>query len=195
MGGLREKKKNEARSRILESAGFLFLKNGFDKTTTDAIADLAEVSVGTIYNHYGSKEEIFIDSLLSSSSYFKENTLSGLTERDNIDLPFLIQFINNFLQEFLQYGKPLLKELMRAGVNSSKDGKKLLSRLIASDIQMIGLLKKIISSIGGEENADLKGEMLFSIIAFEFIKFVYEEGYDQETLYETLEKKIRILFS
>ena len=47
------------RARVLEAAHSLFLKNGFHGTSMRQIADGAGIAVGGIYNHYGSKEEIF----------------------------------------------------------------------------------------------------------------------------------------
>ena len=46
------------REQILEAAKTLFSRNGFQATTTDAIAKEAGLAVGTIYNYFGNKEEI-----------------------------------------------------------------------------------------------------------------------------------------
>ena len=48
-----------ARSKILEAAHDLFLRNGFHGTSMRQIADAAGVAVGGLYNHWGSKEDIF----------------------------------------------------------------------------------------------------------------------------------------
>lgn len=51
--------KEEIRGRILQSAVECFSKNGFDKTRMDEISLSAEVSKGTLYNYFDSKEELF----------------------------------------------------------------------------------------------------------------------------------------
>ena len=38
----------------------LFVRDGFDRTSVDAIAEAAGVSKRTIYNHYGDKESLFL---------------------------------------------------------------------------------------------------------------------------------------
>ena len=52
----RERKKEETKSRILKAAFELFVQNGFEATTIDQIADLADIGKGTFYNYFSSKE-------------------------------------------------------------------------------------------------------------------------------------------
>lgn len=47
------------REAILEAARNVFLEVGFGATSMDAIAIAAKVSKQTVYNHFGSKEELF----------------------------------------------------------------------------------------------------------------------------------------
>jgi TetR/AcrR family transcriptional repressor of mexJK operon len=48
------------RSAIVRAALELFVRDGFDRTSVDAIAEAAGVSKRTIYNHYGDKESLFL---------------------------------------------------------------------------------------------------------------------------------------
>jgi len=50
----------EKRQRILQSAISLFLDKGFDGTSMDEIAVLAEVSKQTVYSHFKNKAELFV---------------------------------------------------------------------------------------------------------------------------------------
>jgi AcrR family transcriptional regulator len=47
------------REAILEAARKVFLEVGFGATSMDAVAAVARVSKQTVYNHFGSKEELF----------------------------------------------------------------------------------------------------------------------------------------
>jgi len=49
------------RDQIIEAARHLFLERGFERTSMDAIRDLAGVSKATLYNHYANKEALFSD--------------------------------------------------------------------------------------------------------------------------------------
>ena len=58
--GLRERQKTGRTQRILDAAAVLFTENGFDQVKAEEIAEQAEVSVGTLYNYFGSKNEILL---------------------------------------------------------------------------------------------------------------------------------------
>lgn len=47
------------RARLIEAAHHRFLKQGFHGTSMREIADQAGIAVGGIYNHFGTKEDIF----------------------------------------------------------------------------------------------------------------------------------------
>lgn len=56
--GLRERKRRETRQRIAETGLRLFLANGYEGTTLDAIAMEAGISRRTFFSYFGSKDEI-----------------------------------------------------------------------------------------------------------------------------------------
>ena len=58
--GLRERQKTGRTQRILDAATVLFTEKGFDQVKAEEIAEQAEVSVGTLYNYFGSKNEILL---------------------------------------------------------------------------------------------------------------------------------------
>jgi TetR/AcrR family transcriptional regulator, cholesterol catabolism regulator len=58
VNSLRERKKAATKERIYLEALELFRKEGFSSTTVDEIAEAAEVSKGTFFNYYTSKESL-----------------------------------------------------------------------------------------------------------------------------------------
>jgi AcrR family transcriptional regulator len=56
--GLRELKKQRTRQTILDRALSLFAEHGYAHTTLEDIAEAAEVSTGTLFAYFPSKEEI-----------------------------------------------------------------------------------------------------------------------------------------
>ena len=59
--GLRARKKAQTRQAISDEATRLFMERGFDAVTLAEVAEAAGVSVKTIFNYFGSKEELFLD--------------------------------------------------------------------------------------------------------------------------------------
>ncbi len=60
MTGLRARQKADRNRRILEAATTLFREQGYDSARIEDIAEMAEVSVGTLYNYYQNKGDILV---------------------------------------------------------------------------------------------------------------------------------------
>ena len=56
--GRRERRKLEVRTRVYAAAQTLFSKQGFEATTVDEIAEMADVAPATFFNHFQSKQAI-----------------------------------------------------------------------------------------------------------------------------------------
>ena len=77
MQGLRERKRAATRLAISNVATRLFEQHDFERVTVAAIAAAADVSVKTVFNYFGSKEELFFD----REEELLEGLLSALRER------------------------------------------------------------------------------------------------------------------
>ncbi|GAA0624730.1 helix-turn-helix domain-containing protein [Streptomyces crystallinus] len=58
--GLRERKKFQTRRRLMATALELFAERGFDKVSVAEIAEAAEVSKMTVFNHFAGKEDLVL---------------------------------------------------------------------------------------------------------------------------------------
>ena len=57
------KEATERKNEILDAAAVLFMKKGFDNTSTNDILEAVGIARGTLYHHFKSKEEV-MDALI-----------------------------------------------------------------------------------------------------------------------------------
>ncbi len=56
----KEREKQQRREEIIQSAESIFFSKGFDRSTMDMVAEKAELSKGTLYLYFPSKEELYV---------------------------------------------------------------------------------------------------------------------------------------
>ena len=76
--GLRERKKQQTRERIAETARELFAQRGFDRVPVAEIARAADVSEQTVFNYFPTKEDLVYWQL----GAFEEELLATIRERE-----------------------------------------------------------------------------------------------------------------
>ena len=74
---LRERKKEQTRQLIADTARRLLAERGFDAVTVAEVAREADVSEKTVFNYFPTKEELFYSRLEA----FEEELLQALTAR------------------------------------------------------------------------------------------------------------------
>jgi AcrR family transcriptional regulator len=77
---------------ILDAAANLFLKKGFDGTTTNEIASWADISIGSVYQYFKNKEDIvaalterYVEDLRAVTDHIMETEVTDLSTRPAID--------------------------------------------------------------------------------------------------------------
>jgi len=102
-------KGERTRQEILHSAHQLFLKNGFHGTSMRQIAQGAGIAVGGIYNHFASKDEIFMAVLSARHPIF--DILPALNAAEGQDIESFVRDAASKMVEVVQ-GRPDFLNLM-----------------------------------------------------------------------------------
>ncbi|GBF77535.1 TetR family transcriptional regulator [Paenibacillus sp. 598K] len=90
----------EKRAKIMAAARELFLSDGFDRTSVDAIAATAGVSKRTVYDYYGDKQSLLLAVVEETSwavlDMIKQGIADHLTEFENLEEALIL-----FCQQFV----------------------------------------------------------------------------------------------
>jgi AcrR family transcriptional regulator len=99
------RKRLATRQSISDAATRLFFERGFDKVTVDEIAEAADVSRMTVFNHFSRKEDMFFD--LDDEA--RQAMLNALETRGKGTSP--IEALRLFVQRAVMEGHPYARVL------------------------------------------------------------------------------------
>jgi AcrR family transcriptional regulator len=109
----------QSRDRVLDAAQSLFAENGFDGTSTKAIADRAGVATGLIFYYFGSKREL-LDTLVEERTLVEE--LKGmLASTVNADPYTTLVAFGVRLQRAMQERRELMQILLQDFLTVSRE--------------------------------------------------------------------------
>ena len=91
----------EVKSRIIETASYLFYKNGYNSTGINQIISEAGIAKATLYNHFKSKEEICLAYLKHKNVSFLEDFEAFTTSKTQgkEQLLAIFDFLTLFYQQ------------------------------------------------------------------------------------------------
>ena len=132
--GIQERKKREKegrRQQILAASKQLFSDQGFQQTTMEEIANAAELSPGTIYLYFKSKDELFAELSLGVIHYFN-GRLDKLTSGDHMTSEQKLGGVKDILQDICTFDSFILVNALKL---QSGETLKKLSPHLTSDIR------------------------------------------------------------
>ncbi len=187
MAGLRENQKADRRKRILTAAREQFVERGYETTTIESIAEHAEVSAVTIYNHYGTKGGLLL-ALVSESDALLIAKVSKLIKAPPSDpLEAALSFANIIHGHAMEYlNKPIWRHVIATSIieGSSDFGHgyaELDSKLAGLYGDLLETLKKR-GKISPDTNTMVAGNTLFSLENARFVQFMANDAMTEEEL-------------
>lgn len=200
MGGLREKKKRETRERIVDAARGLLFSKGYAGVIMEEIAGKAEIGVGTLYNYFASKAEIFV-SIMSGELSTDENDLAQWEydlEQDAAQI--VIDYLLKYYKNIKLFGKRVWRELFAAMLGNTKPDNLLFKGILKIDIASMDKIERLLDSV--KEKRILPASFrsrdaahtIYSIIITQTILYAYTEEITAEQYANGIEDQIRFLF-
>ncbi len=105
---------DEIRDELIKCGTTLFSKKGYRDTKVKDVTDLASISVGTFYNYFDSKEELFLDVYLRKHNRAKQELLDFFKE-DKPPLKIIDKAVHRFLD--MMQTDPILRAFFNPNIH------------------------------------------------------------------------------
>ena len=198
MAGLREKQKADRERRILEAAVTKFRANGYRAVRIEDLADMAEVSVGTVYNYYQTKGDILMATVAMEVEEVLHAGVAILADPPQaVDDAFLALIFSYYDHSLVYLTKEMWRTAMALAIEApgTPNGRRYfeLDQRLAS--QMTDLVQVL--QTRGTVRQDLDpgpfGVLLFNNLNQMFLEFVKDDNMPLEVLRRRVDAQTRPL--
>ncbi|MDZ7794343.1 MAG: TetR/AcrR family transcriptional regulator [Spirochaetia bacterium] len=198
MPGFRETKKQRRRDRIYDAAIALLSEKGFNSTHMRDISKRAELAVGTLYNYYASKSELYMEIMeekWKEISYTHTRRIVRLVCKEEDLFTILKGILWPIFQDMLAMGMDDWGEVFMAVFSS----KKFMARGASMDMEAIDGLQTILDKLQKrgliQQSAHPRtvATTIYSIVAFNFLSILFIEGMDKKYFFQSTENQLQLI--
>lgn len=194
---LRERKKRQTRDAIVEVAESLFSRRGLEAATMEEVAAGADVSVGTVYNYFGSKPALLLAIFEAETKRMLEAGDAIVEAPGSDPAQAVARLFDEYLDIMLSVDRRLLREVLRSWM----DADALAGELMSLDQQLVSQLVALLGgfqgggSIRDDVGLDDAALLLFSVFVTEMLLHVSVEESSPENVRVDVGRLVGLVFS
>jgi AcrR family transcriptional regulator len=199
VAGLRDRKKQAVRKRIIDAATSQFSAQGLAATTMDDIADAAEVSVATVYNYFGNKTALLLAGVGDDTDEMIERGAAVLARPGTNPIKAVGRLLHIYVDELTAWQPALLREVLSASFQRV-GGTELTAQLVQMDQRLIEQLNALLTGFRdrGRMRPDVEPldatMLLFSTMVTQLFMYLALEDFDKTMLAEQIDRQVDIAF-
>ena len=175
--GRRERNKREKRARIIAAAKELFGSKGFADTTTQEIAEKADIGTGTLFLYAKSKEELLV--MVFSGDMIEQAQNAFLHLPGSGTLVDKLMHVFGYMIEYHEQDKDLSKALLKEITILTTPGPRrdiaMLMRCIYGGISDILVAGQKSGVVREGVDTELAAEILFSVYYLTLLSWISDE--------------------
>ncbi len=196
--GLRERKKEKTRHQIIAASAACFAERGLEATTMEEVAAAADVSVGTLYNYFGSKSVLLLAVVAEDAKLMVSRGSAVLADPGDDPIVAVSRILDLYLDLMFELGRDLMREVFRASFERSFPD--LMPELIWMDEQVLDQLAVLLRHFRDEElvasevSGDEAAMLLFSIVAANLILYISVEDLSQVDVRTQVRRQVDVAF-
>lgn len=200
LAGLREKRKNESRNKILIVSKEIFFTKGYSNTTIEEIAEKAGIGVGTVYNFFKTKADLLISAVSSEVGGEDHAFRPEDADLEQGTADIVLNFTWRTIGKMKFLSKKIWKELMSATFSTLKSENGLFSGMARIDTGYVQKLKTLLEDLKtrgvlpSHFDADSASQVVYSIFVTQFMLYIYSEEITLEQLKSGIRRQLEFVF-
>lgn len=183
MQGLRERKKESRRERILEAALSAFGELGFEAASMASIAERAELGVGTLYNYFPSKGELLLGLVESRSGIAESEMAEILDDPSASQGEKALGLARSYLKSFAAFNKRIWREFLAFALSARPE---LVAGIRSVDEPFVASLGRLLGSAS-------RAELLYGAWIRRIIEYLGDEAATETSILEAFLADYRAL--
>ncbi|WP_373481853.1 TetR/AcrR family transcriptional regulator [Acetobacterium sp.] len=199
--GIREENRKYYREKILIAAKEVFTSKGYEHTTMEQIAEKAEIGLGTAYNYFKSKEELFILSMAENMADTTEINLEDIQYASGNAAEIVTDAIMKHLKKMNWVNKKIWKMAFPVILSSMKSDKMPIQEVLKADFKIMDKIRVLINQLKAEHllpfdfDTPTAIDLIFGALFLQLSLYVYTEDSTFEQTCERIKADIRFVFN
>lgn len=185
------------KNRIIEVSRKMFNDVGFDNTSTKMIAKATGIAEGTIFNYFGTKDEIFFEVFLEDYISDVNKGLNMIRSSENV-FDDITENIYKILSKMLRVPKRVLLEMGVVTIKIAKKKPEFFRKMATIDFKYMEQVSEYLDQLINDNvfvyfDAKKMSEIIFGSILYEISMYLYEKEHTKLEFKNALREKIEIL--
>lgn len=197
--GKREEKKKELRSRIISAAKVVFEENGFEATSIEKIAERAGVGLGTAYNYFDSKEELY---LLAMAENIVEKFEMPDIESSRVDaVQLTVDIVLKQIRPIGKINKGIMKTAVPILLKSMRKDSAFIKESMKIDFMFMDRIRELFTALKAGKRldesfkTDVAVDLVFSAVLYQLLYYLYIDEMSFEQMCEKIREDVSFIVS
>lgn len=198
--GIRDENRKYYREKILIAAKEIFTSQGYENTTIEQIAEKAGIGLGTAYNYFKSKEELFILSMAENISDITDVNLNDIKYASGSVDEIVADAIMKQIKKMNWVNKKIWKVAFPVILKSMQSDKVPIYEVLHADFKIMDMIAKLINQLKADHllpsdfDTSTAIDLIFGALFLQLSMYVYTEDSTFEQTCERIKTDIRFVF-
>lgn len=198
--GIREENKKYYREKILKASREIFSLQGYENTTIEQIAENGGIGLGTVYNYFKSKEELFV---LSMADDIAEATEINVDE-SNFNESNVVEIVTETILKQIRKANYINKKIWKVALpiifSSMKSDRMPIKEVMKADYKIMDKIRDLLNQLKEKHllddmfDTETAVDVIFGALFFQFTVYIYTKDATFEHTCEKIKADIRFVF-